>query len=225
MSTVINPEPPAADPAPAKALPSMPATPQREPMPFRKALGLLKADLRRKRAGFASRPEDRQFFKRYIKLSLELGSIAVVIFRFGQWATRLRNPVLRFVFVAIYWIFHMAMMMAGGINLQASNNVGRGFIVHNFSGIFILSDSIGENFTVNQGVTVGNVRGSGALPQIGNNVYLGPGCKVLGNIKIGDNTVVAANSVVLSDVPENSTVIGIPARVIARNTTSEYLKF
>jgi serine O-acetyltransferase len=194
-------------------------------MTLKEAWNLLKADMRRKQAGFASRQEDQTFFKRYVKLTMELGSIAVIIFRFGQWAIRLKNPLLRLIFGGIYWILNMAIMAFGGINIQANSTIGRGFVIHNFSCIFIWSDNIGESCTVNQGVTVGNIRGSGGLPQIGNNVYLGAGCKVLGNVKVGNNTVVAANSVVITDVPENSTVMGIPARVVARNASSEYLKF
>jgi serine O-acetyltransferase len=224
MSVIAKPNDLIDESVKAEAVPSM-LPPKMEPMPLRECWGLLMGDLHRKRLGFASRPEDRYFFKRYVKISLELGSIAVMIFRYGQWAIRLKNPVLRFVFGAIYWILNMAIMMAGGINIQASNKIGRGFVIHNFSGIFVLADSIGENCTVNQGVTIGNIRGSGALPKIGNNVYLAAGCKVLGNIKIGDNTVVAANSVVITDIQENSTVMGIPARVVARNASSEYLKF
>jgi serine O-acetyltransferase len=225
MNTAIKTNECVDQPAKVEERLSMPPSPKLEPMPLGKAWGLLMADMRRKRAGFASRPEDRHFFKRYIKLNLELGSIAVMIFRYGQWAIRLRNPVLRLFFSGIYWIFNMAIMVVGGINIQAANNIGPGFVIHNFSCIFILSDNMGENCTVNQGVTIGNVRGSGALPQIGNNVYFGAGCKVLGNVKVGDNTLIAANSLVLTDVPENSTMLGVPARVVARNTLSEYLKF
>ena len=229
MNTAIQSEPLVAVPAKVEAPsavaspPSIRVAPKREPMPFKEAFRLLQADMRRKQSGFASGPGESTF-TRYVKLTLELGSMAVIIFRYGQWATRLKNPLLRFVFAGIYWFLKMAMMMAGGISVQPGNNIGPGFIIHNFSGIFILTDTVGENFTVNQGVTVGNLRGSPALPEIGNNVYLAAGAKVLGAIKIGDNSVVAANSLVIMDVPSNATVMGVPARVVARNTTSEYLK-
>lgn len=188
------------------------------------AWSLLGEDLRRKRAGFAMRPQDQTFFKKYIKLNLELGSLAVMVFRFGQWATRLENPLLRLFFGGMYWVGNMMAMVCAGINIQAGSRIDGGLVIHNFSCIFIWSESIGKNCTINQGVTVGNVRGSG-LPRIGSNVYLGSGCKVLGNISIGNNVVVAANSLVVSDVPDNATVIGVPARVVSLNATSEYLKF
>ena len=61
-----------------------------------------------------------------------------------------------------------------------------------------------------------SVRGTG-WPTIGNNVYLGAGCKVMGGVTIGDNVVVSANSLVIADVPSNCTVLGVPARIISRH--------
>ena len=181
--------------------------------------------MRRKRAGFASLPHDRTFFRRYIKLNLEFGSIAVMVFRYGQWATRLRNPVLKLIFGASYLILRIFSMALTGISVVPESDIGPGFIIHNFSCIFVWAEHIGENCTVNQGVTIGNLRGSGGLPKIGNNVYVGSGSKVVGNIKVGNNVVIAANSLVIMDVPDNATVMGVPARVISRTASSEYLKF
>ena len=78
---------------------------------------------------------------------------------------------------------------------------------------------IGDNCTIYQGVTLG---GTGKdvgkrHPTIGNNVMIGAGAKVLGPFKIGDNSNIAAGSVVLSPIPENSTAVGVPARVVRRN--------
>jgi serine O-acetyltransferase len=201
-----------------------PEKPLDKKLKFKDVWKLWMADIKRKRAGFASRPQDQTFFKQYVKINLELGSIAVMIFRYGQWASRLKNPLLKLFFGGIYAILNMGTMVVAGINVQSGSTIGGGFIIHNFSCIFIWSDNIGENCTVNQGVTIGNIRGSG-LPQIGNNVYIASGAKVLGAVKVGNNVVVAANSVVMTDVPDNCTVMGVPARVISKNATSEYLKF
>ncbi len=103
------------------------------------------------------------------------------------------------------------------------SEIGPGLIVHNFCGIFILAKKIGHSCTVNQGVSVASIRGTG-WPTIGNNVYLGAGCKVMGGVTIGDNVVVGANSLVIADVPSNCTVMGVPARIISREVASPYLK-
>ena len=181
-------------------------------------------DLHRKRAGFKVLPEDQTFFNKYIKCSLELGSVAVVVFRFGHWAYSIRIPVIRELVLAVYWIMNVIVMMVTGINIQARSRIGKGLVIHNFSCIFILTDGMGENCTVNQGVTIGRIRGGKQDPVIGNNVYFGSGCKVLGPVKIGNNVVIAANSLVITDVPDDCTVIGVPARIISRTSTSEYLK-
>src|SRR5437867_12857211 len=110
-----------------------------------------------------------------------------------------------------------------GIHIQHESDIGPGLVVHNCSCIFILATRIGHSCTVNQGVSVASVRGTG-WPTLGNNVYLGAGCKVMGGVTVGDNVVVSANSLVIADVPSDCTVLGVPARIISRQTVSAYLK-
>ena len=87
----------------------------------------------------------------------------------------------------------------------------------------VLVKSMGHSCTLNQGVSLGSVRGTGR-PTIGNNCYFGAGCRVMGGVTIGDNVVVSANSLVVSDVPGGCTVMGVPARIISREVVSPYLK-
>ena len=77
---------------------------------------------------------------------------------------------------------------------------------------------IGENVTLFQGVTLGGTgKEKGKRhPTLGNNVVVGAGAKILGNIKVGDNVSVGANAVVIHDVPPNSTVVGVPGRIARR---------
>lgn len=78
---------------------------------------------------------------------------------------------------------------------------------------------IGNNVTISQCVTIGGRSGHKDLPIIGDNVYIGAGAKVLGPIKIGNNVIIGANAVVISNIPDNSVVAGIPAKII--RTTKE----
>ena len=78
--------------------------------------------------------------------------------------------------------------------------------------------------TVNQGVSIGADWLCQGRPIIGNNVFIGAGAKVLGRIQIGDNVVIAANALVIQAVPDNCTVVGVPARIISRQATSIYLQ-
>lgn len=78
---------------------------------------------------------------------------------------------------------------------------------------------IGDNVTLYQGVTLGGTgKEQGKRhPTVGNNVMISTGAKVLGSFKIGDNSKIGAGSVVLEEVPPNSTVVGVPGRVVKRN--------
>lgn len=87
---------------------------------------------------------------------------------------------------------------------------GMGVVIHSRA-------VIGRDCTIAQQVTIGGRSGIYEVPVIGDNVYLGAGCKVLGNVKIGNNSIVGANAVVLHDVPDNAVVAGIPARIIRIN--------
>jgi serine O-acetyltransferase len=185
----------------------------------------IRADIYRKRMAYAVRPEDQTFFRKYVKINLQQGSLAVLVYRFGRWAKGMNIPFFRPALFFIYWLLNMMVMIAAGISIHTYGRIGKGFIVHNFSCIFVLVETMGENCTVNQGVTIGNIRGSEHPPVIGNNVYFGAGCKVLGNIRIGDNVVIAANSLVISDVPDNCTVAGVPARIVSRDAKSSYLQY
>lgn len=99
--------------------------------------------------------------------------------------------------------------------LDNSCNIGGGlFIQHGFSTI-IMAD-LGSNCWINQQVTIGYKDQTGR-PQIGNNVRITAGAKVIGNITIGDNVTIGANSVVIKNVPDNCVVVGIPAYIVNKN--------
>ncbi|HQT00500.1 MAG TPA: hypothetical protein PL023_09350 [Thiobacillus sp.] len=142
------------------------------------------------------------------------GAIAVIVYRFGRFARALKFPLLGLPAKLIYYVLFYFTQMLTGISIQAYAKIGPRFVVRNHTGIFVLAEQIGADFTVCEGVTVGNIRGKGRLPIIGDRVYLEPGCKVLGNLTIGDDVVIRANSLVLNDVPSRSIVIGNPARVL-----------
>jgi len=76
---------------------------------------------------------------------------------------------------------------------------------------------IGKNCTIGQTCTIGGRTGHGGPPEIGDNVYIGPGARLIGGFKVGNNVVIGANAVVIKDVPDNSVVAGVPAKVISNN--------
>jgi serine O-acetyltransferase len=107
-----------------------------------------------------------------------------------------------------------------GIDIQPGARIGRGFFIDHGTGVVIGGTAIvGDNVTLHQGVTLGGTSSMRTKrhPTLGNNVSVGAGAAVLGDITIGDNVKIGANSVVVKDVPPNSTVVGIPGRVVLQD--------
>jgi len=148
----------------------------------------------------------------WLQAVMSAGFIAVAVYRFGQWIKTLPLP-LKLIFGIVYWVVFYLVQSLFGISVQAYVKIGPGFVILHHGCIFAVAESIGENFTLNPGVTVGNIRGSKQLPVLGDNVYLEPGVKILGEITIGDNVVVQANSLALKDIPSNSLATGNPVRI------------
>lgn len=96
------------------------------------------------------------------------------------------------------------------------NMVGYGLKILHIGGIHINCFAMGNYCEITQGVVVGNKGGDNERAVIGNNVQLTLGCKVIGKVMIGDNVVVAPNSVVIKDIPANCIVSGVPAVIIKR---------
>ena len=109
--------------------------------------------------------------------------------------------------------------MLTGIEIHPGATIGKGLVIDHGTGVVIGETAeIGDNCTIYQGVTLG---GTGKdvgkrHPTLGNNVMVGAGAKILGPLHIGDNTKIAANAVVLDEMPENCTAVGIPAKIVKR---------
>lgn len=113
------------------------------------------------------------------------------------------------------FISQLARFMTG-IEIHPGASIGKGFFIDHGMGVVIGETTvIGDNVTLFQGVTLGGTgKQTGKRhPTIGNNVVIGAGAKVLGDITVGDNSYIGANAVVLSDVPANATVVGVPGHI------------
>lgn len=107
-----------------------------------------------------------------------------------------------------------------GIEIHPGATIGKGLFIDHGIGVVIGETAvIGDNVTMYQGVTLGGTgKEKGKRhPTIGNNVMISAGAKILGSFTIGDNSKIGAGSVVLSEVPPNSTVVGVPGRVVKRD--------
>jgi serine O-acetyltransferase len=117
------------------------------------------------------------------------------------------------------WLSQFARFLTG-IEIHPGAQIGRRLFIDHGMGVVIGETTIvGDDVTLYQGVTLGGTgkeRGK-RHPTIGDNVVIGGGAKILGNITIGNNCRVGAGSVVLRNVPEDSTVVGVPGHIIFRN--------
>lgn len=112
-----------------------------------------------------------------------------------------------------------------GIEIHPGATIGRRFFIDHGMGVVIGETTIiGDDCTIYQGVTLGGTgKDTGKRhPTLGNNVIVGTGAKVLGPFTVGDNSKVAAGAVVLSEVPPNSTCVGVPARIVKREGVKVY---
>ena len=116
-------------------------------------------------------------------------------------------------------LLSQAARLITGIEIHPGAQIGRRFFIDHGMGVVIGETTIiGDDVTLYQGVTLGGTgKETGKRhPTIGNNVVVGSGARILGNITVGENCRVGAGSVVLRDVPDNSTVVGVPGHIVFR---------
>ncbi len=141
------------------------------------------------------------------------GLHAVAMYRVAHWFY-LKN----FKFIAR--LISQTARFLTGIEIHPGAKIGRGLLIDHGAGVVIGETAeIGDNCLLYQGCTLGGTgKDQGKRhPTLGNNVMVGCGAKVLGPFKVGDNSKIAANAVVLEPVPENCTCVGVPARVVKQN--------
>jgi serine O-acetyltransferase len=146
------------------------------------------------------------------------GFWVMVIYRFGRWRYQVRPVILRKLFSVIYKVLYKLIQVITGIELPCEVQLGHNFIIDHFGGIIVSGYAkFGDNCRIRNGVVIGlkNIEDIVA-PVIGNNVDIGAGAKILGDIKIGNNVMIGANAVVICNVPDNSIAVGVPAVVKAR---------
>ncbi len=138
------------------------------------------------------------------------GFHAIVAYRIAHWLLTHHVPVVPRL------VSHLARLLTG-VEIHPAATIGRSFFIDHGAGVVIGETTvIGDCVTLFQGVTLGGTgkeRGK-RHPTLGSHVVVGAGAKILGGMTIGDNVTIGANSVVLKSVPADSTVIGVPGRVI-----------
>lgn len=149
------------------------------------------------------------------------GFWALAVYRYGRWRYGVRPVLLRKVCSAIYHLLYKLVQILTGIELPCEVPIGRNFVIDHFGGIIVSGYArFGDNCRIRNGVVIGLARREDPrAPWIGNDVDIGAGAKLLGPITVGDNVLIGANAVVVTDVPANSTAVGVPAVVKPRKST------
>jgi len=160
-----------------------------------------------------------QTFKGYLQLIFDAGAHAVLTYRFGHWAMNLRVPIVKQICLIIHYILHVLVHMTSGIDISKEAKIGKGLAIHSFTGVLISRVEMGEFCVLAPNVYIASRKGG--LPKIGNNVFFGIGCKVIGNVTIGDNVNIGANAVITKDIPSNHTAVGVyPLKIFPSKNSS-----
>jgi serine O-acetyltransferase len=135
------------------------------------------------------------------------GSTAMILYRWMQWAQRRRLIPLAMVFNKLTALFGRCIIGRGA-------DFGEEFVLVHSLGVVINTNVKGGcRILIEHEVTIGAEKG--LVPTLGNDVFIGAGAKILGGVRIGNGAKIGANAVVLDDVPDAATVVGVPARVVA----------
>jgi serine O-acetyltransferase len=153
------------------------------------------------------------------------GAKFTISLRIGTYL-KTRGRLARPLYV-LAWLIHRRCMIRFGCDIPLGAKIGPGLYIGHFGAVVVSGHaSVGANCNLSHDVTIGmSPRGPRAgYPVIGDRVYLAPGSRVIGAVKVGDGAAIGANAVVTKDVPPNAVVVGIPARVISESGSADYIQ-
>ena len=146
------------------------------------------------------------------------GFWAMLVYRFGRWRYALRPALLRKLFSLVYHVLYKLVQIVTGIELPCEVPVGRGFVIEHSGGIVVSGfASFGNDCRLRNGVVIGLSRvDEPCAPRFGDDVDVGAGAKILGDIRVGNHVRIGANAVVITHVPDNCIAVGVPAVIKPR---------
>jgi serine O-acetyltransferase len=168
----------------------------------------IRADIARARTENFLKPG---FWSQNVWVYLQPNSWIVMTYRFNRWARTIHVPVLRQLLIVLAFVVRRPVEAFTGVFIAPAAQIGPGFVVHNLYGVIVGGTKIGKNCTVFSGTKIGY-----QVKKIGDDVSIGLGAVIVENVTIGNNVRVAPNSVVITDVPDNTTIMGVPARIRLR---------
>jgi serine O-acetyltransferase len=158
----------------------------------------------------------RSDFERYDRSWRDLGLWVTGAYHFGVWAKDRPTAVGRWMASKVYGLSSLLFEVGMGCAIDRHTDIGDGLHLVHPGGVRIHADAvIGERCGIMNDVSIGTAKdGSGGAPRIGNDVFIGAGARIVGAVTVGDGARVAANTLVVTDVPAGATVIGVPGKVL-----------
>ena len=143
-----------------------------------------------------------------LKTGLTDGTFAMIVYRLMQWAQHWRLAPLAMLFNKINVFFGRCIIGRGA-------DFGPGFVlIHSYGVVINTAVRGGSGIKLEHAVTIGAEKGK--APVLGNDVFIGAGAKILGGVRIGNGVKIGANAVVVDDLPDGVTAVGIPARIVEK---------
>lgn len=171
----------------------------------------------------------RGFLSKIKILVAEKAIWAIFVYRVRRWLFyECKNKLVVKLLKPVFFVAKILTEITTGILIDPHIDIGPGLYIGHFGQIFMGGHTkVGKCFNISQGCTLG-FAGRGdklGLPEIGDFVYIAPGAKVIGKIKIGNNVAIGSNAVVTKDIPDNAVAVGIPAKVINYNSSSDFVVY
>lgn len=182
----------------------------------RRPFGFVRADAARY---FTLGGVDAGFLQR-VRIFLDSpGLQTTIVYRFGNWISRrVRFALLRYPLRFVHYILQKLCIICWGIYIDEGAHIGPGLYIGHFGGVIVGPADIGRDCNIAHQVTIGRrVDGVPGLPVIGDNVWIGVGSVLFGNVRIGDGVTIGPYTVVSRNLPSRLMVIGNPLRVLRKD--------
>lgn len=149
----------------------------------------------------------------------------VLLFRLGTWiyleAPRALRPLLKF----FWWPCNDWISTLYDVHIEVGAKIGPGFYLGHRGGVWINPMSqLGENCNISQGVVIGAAGSDVRAPVIGDRVWIGPHAVITGPLRVGNDCVIGANTLVVADVPDKAVVVGVPGRILSYSGSARLIR-
>ncbi len=162
-------------------------------------------------------------------LLISPGMIAGIYYRLGHWLWHTQGvpEVLLYILRPLYLVGKRVVEFYSGISVSPRAKIGRGLYIENFGSIYIGPSIIGDNCSLSQEVSIGTNGDihNNDMPMIGDRVFIGAGAKIVEPVSVGNDVVIGANAVVVTDLDDCAVAVGVQARTISHQGSFEFVLY